>query len=287
MTNAYDAWKAAKAALAGREIADGLRSALELSVAALREPAKIARVSELLRTYDAVQEGEPYDPTDGVWASRDGAAGEIAAALEEFEASGPAVADQRAELMERVDASLRAMKHLNYTGEHTHFEVLDDVRQVLAEVLQGRAIPMLDRFRCPSLYKRNKSMLVRCELQLPHGETHTYRDGSETTYTWTDEQSQNPPVPYETPGVEVAPPAPASVCQSFHVLQYEDGTPRNATVYCNQLAGHPGLHQSASAHQWGHPTCSAQPAEDSEIYCGREPGHKGMHSSAQGGTWPQ
>lgn len=204
MTNAYDAWKAAKAALAGREIAEGLRSALELSVAALREPAKIARVSELLRAYDAVQEAGPYDPADTVWAQRDSAAAEIAAALAEFESDAPILTDQRQEIADHVDNALRAMKHLNYTGEHTHFEVLDDVRTVLAEVLQGRAIPLLERFRCPSIAHLQGVGQKRCSLQLPHdglhrAVTHDTAAGTPVWKSWTDEESDNPPKSYDEP----------------------------------------------------------------------------------------
>lgn len=201
MTTAYDAWMAAKAALAGREIAEGLRSALELSVAALREPAKLAVVEGWLSKHKAHLE-DLIDEHDDGYRMED-IAPAIVRALEEFEDSGPALIDQRKELAERVDNALRAMKHLNYTGEHTHFEVLDDVRTVLAEVVQGRAIPELERFRCPSLREVKRDVAadtsagqLQCTQQLPHPGPHC--SGS---YSWDDEHSINPPKSYDEPEI--------------------------------------------------------------------------------------
>lgn len=191
MTNAYDAWQTAKAALAGREIAEGLRNALELSVAALREPAKIARVSALLRTYDAVQEGGPYDEADGVWAWRDSAAAQIAVALEEFEQTAPALTDLRRNLAQATKEALDLLACKNWTGDNTYGEAIEDMHQVLSAVFAGRDFPTLDRFRCPSLVGNDIGAgRVCCGRELPHEGRHQLGGLS-----WTDEEALNPPKP--------------------------------------------------------------------------------------------
>jgi hypothetical protein len=237
VTNAYDAWKAAKA---GSEmdvlpgINEGLVKALTLAEAALREPAKLAVVEGWLGKHKAHLE-DLIDEHDDGYRMED-IAPAIVRALEEFEASAPAITDQRSELMERVDNSLRAMKHLNYTGEHTHFEVLDDVRQVLAEVLQGRAIPMLDRFRCPSI---RASDGVRCQLQLPHEGTHQRSDGSVKS-SWTDGYSSNPPKSNDEPDSQHA-----EICGTTGTLS---GVA--VAVVCVRPDGHRDVHRDTAGREW-------------------------------------
>lgn len=238
MSGAYNAWKSAHLALDGElahlaldgELGEDLKGALELAADALREPAKRQRVSDLLRSYAAHVRGDIDEDDDGY--REEDFAGLVADALSEFEQAAPASAPDG--LPTRVLDALKAMEHLNYTGEHTHFEVLTDARQVLAEVMRGRAIPKLERFRCPSLYENG----VRCQLQLPHEDKHRNQDTSGKGVSWSDREAANPPKSYDEPGP----------CGDKHT--FRRGMLAGKTYTCNREAGHGGQHESKGRSKW-------------------------------------
>lgn len=186
-----------------------------------------------------------------------------------------------------VDSALAGMARLNYTGDHTHFEVLDDARQVLNEVLHGRPFPKLERFRCPSIYETSVAGPYQCTLQLPHECSHT----AETAYgpkTWTDKESKNPPVPYEDPSTD---PCPCTF--------YRSGVPR---VSCMLPAGHGPDHRAEDGTTWvndyqpdrdaeeldGHPVRRCSEWFDAAAQRGRcehNEGHSGPHEATGYGDW--
>lgn len=203
----------------------------------------------------------------------------------------------RADLVWAVDSCLQGMERMNYTGEHTHFEVLADARVLLAAVLAGKPVPQLERFRCPSLYKVNKSVTVRCQKQLPHGEEHTYDQGSGDHLQWLDKQSLNPPVPYDAPlseaqiGMADAVAEQATRCGD---AQHLEGT--SSTVYCFLPVGHTELHTSASGRNWvseatireAEAIAEEQNRCDSrwgELHCDKYTGHEAFHTSDEV-SWP-
>lgn len=126
--------------------------------------------------------------------------------------------------------ALKAMEGLNYTGDHTHFEVLADARQVLAAVMMGRPAPKLERFRCMSLYENG----VRCQYQLPHDGAHRHVEGGKGV-DWTDAESSNPPKSYDTCGDKYT---------------FKRGMLAGKTYTCAREAGHTGQHESKGRSKW-------------------------------------
>lgn len=231
MTNAYDAWKAAKI---GTEldilpgINEGIHAALTLAEAALREPAKKALVDGLLASYAAHVRGDVDEHDDGY--REEDFTDRIVAALAEFNDPTPPTPVMDKVPTAALDA-LKTMESLNYTGEHTHFEVLADARQVLAAVMMGKAMPKLERFRCPSLRTIDRAVgQLRCVLQLPHPGPHTHED-----YTWDDAHSDNPPKSYNT-------------CDDKHT--FKRGVLAGKTYTCAREAGHTGQHESKGRSKW-------------------------------------
>lgn len=213
MTNAYDAWKAAQQALAVGDLSEGLESALQLSVAALREPAKQEAVRRLVRQYSHFSDEE--------------LAREIVRTLEEFEQTAPALADLRRNLATATQDALDLLAGKNWTGDNTYGEAIEDMQQVLGAVFTGRDFPKLDRFRCPSrcevrVLSSDAAETIQCKYELPHDQPH-HSGGHE----WTDEQSVNPPKSYDEPGAHQY----ALVC----------GAP-GYQLTCSLLKGHEGSH---------------------------------------------
>jgi hypothetical protein len=240
VSNAYNAWKAAHLALDG-ELGEDLKGALELAADALREPAKRQRVSDLLRSYAAHVRGDIDEHDDGY--REEDFAGLVADTLSEFEQAAPAAPASAPDgLPTKALDAFKAMESLNYTGEHTHFEVLADARQVLAAVMLGKAIPRLERFRCPSIAHLAGIGQTRCSLQLPHdgdhrAQTHTTDTGGVGVWkSWTDEESDNPPKSYDPP---------SDTCGSTRTLS---GSSRVAV--CARKDKHKGVHCDAAGREW-------------------------------------
>lgn len=282
MSNAYDAWKAAKE---GTEldvlpgINEGIHEALTLAEAALREPAKLAVVEKWLDTYAAHLEDRIDRHDDGLDLRDIGP--ELLAALEEFDepfirVDGAAVLDNVR--TEALDA-LKAMESLNYTGDHTHFEVLADARQVLAAVMLRRPMPQLERFRCPSKYRRSSGEIVQCVLQLPHEGNHNEGkpDSAGVNRTsWSDEASLIPPKSYDEPVTA----AHADRCRSID--------PASGVLQC-QYIPHLGTHRNEHV-TWSSPvqTCGATGTlGDSPrvAICVRADEHKDVHCDVAGREW--
>lgn len=138
---------------------------------------------------------------------------------------------------------LESMKRLNWTGDHTYADALNDAKQVLGAVFRGEPFPKLERFRCPSRYKGGDlTAEVQCQVQLPHGDPHLWRDDHGFAATWTDEQSINPPKPYAEQIDAV------DRCTSEHTFQR--GRLKGNTYRCALTAGHEGGHESAGGSNW-------------------------------------
>ena len=200
--NTYDLWKAS------------VQLAEDATTEA--ERAHHYAVAEVLRG-DAIKDyfrgivGELYDPSEEVVDTpNDEQVMEFFTSLDKLRTPPKSEMDKLTDqaLTKALDA-LKAMEHLNYTGEHTHFEVLADARQVLAAVMLGKAMPQLERFRCPSKYARHNGEIVQCMFQLPHEGNHQEGDLSSAGIprtSWSDEASVNPPKSYD-PG-----PCPVADC---------------------------------------------------------------------------
>lgn len=181
--------------------------------------------------------GELYDPSEEVVDSPDNA--QVSKFLADLDAirepAKPVLQDKLS--VAALDA-LKAMEHLNYTGEHTHFEVLADARQVLAAVMLGKPMPQLERFRCPSLLNPSSPDAQagpRCRQQLPHDGKHQWQGTDGKGVSWADEDSANPPTSYDdrpvfTTGGMIPAPEPIAVVDKIGVR--EDGT----GAHCGVLA---------------------------------------------------
>jgi hypothetical protein len=280
VSGAYDAWKAAKI---GTEldilpgINEGIHTALTLAEAALREPAKRAVVEQWLETYAAHLEDRIDRHDDGLDLRDIGPA--LIDALAEFDepfirVDGAAVLDN---VRTKALDALKAMESLNYTGDHTHFEVLADARQVLAAVMLGKTMPQLERFRCPSEFKTSKHVKVRCQLQLPHEGFHRFVQGGDGKGAdWSDEASTNPPKSYDEPATAV----PADRCRSID--------PASGVLQC-QYIPHLGQHRNENV-IWASPSqiCGATGmlgGNPAAVVCVRADEHKGVHCDAAGREW--
>lgn len=169
----------------------------------------------------------------------------------------------RSAMRSLADDALAKLSRLNYTGAHTHFEVIEDAQLVLNEVLHGRAFPVLERFRCPSVYQGGDlTVPVRCINQLPHEDPHLWRDAHGVAETWRDEQSVNPPKPYDEPA---------------------NLGPLKVDLDAEELSGHPVRSddgQCGTAYTGG-------PPADVQRVCVRAKRHAGLHRDETGARWPQ
>jgi hypothetical protein len=201
-----------------------------------------------------------------------------------------------------VLSALTEMERLNYTGDHTHFEVLADARVVLGEVLHGRPFPKLERFRCPSLHEGARGTVFRCVFQLPHGNEHEGHGADSGVVRWADEQSVNPPVPY-VDGVQAKPYADKidspDRCTSAHT--FDRGPLKGSTYQCSLLIGHPGKHESAGGSKWMVSDSTIAEAEEMHEpvrrcsewldaagqrgHCEHNEGHNGPHDATGYGQW--
>lgn len=133
---------------------------------------------------------------------------EFLAGLDELRAPSKAELDDfKAQLMANALKALDKMRGLNWTGEHTYGQALDDAEKVLDKVWRDEPFPNLDRFRCPSEYRRKSGVgnrVIRCKLQLPHDGNHSWADEGPDgnligPVRWTDEQALNPPKDNDAP----------------------------------------------------------------------------------------
>lgn len=190
------------------------------------EQAHHYAIAGVLR-HDAIKDyfghiaGELYDPTEEVVDTPDD--DQVSEFLRDLDALRETDKLTDRALTEALDA-LKAMELLNYTGDHTHFEVLADARQVLSAVMLGKPMPSLERFRCPSKYRRSSGEIVQCVLQLPHEGNHNEGkpDSAGVNRTsWSDEASLIPPKSYDLP----ADPCPILYCT---LTANHNGTCRDA-----------------------------------------------------------
>jgi hypothetical protein len=227
MADAYEAWQETKRRLADEPDSTYLQRVEE----SLRPSALEAYLERFIGEHAAWDDQE--EASYGLVTS-----GSVQAFLEGLdELRQPTVRpdEVRAEVARQVDDVLGRMKRLNWTGAHDLYgDALDDARVIVRHVLSGKTgWPVLERFRCPSLFGK-KGNPVRCELQLPHGDSHRYQEAG-----WTDEESTNPPVPYDSDAEEL----------SGHPVRKADRlkcaaslTTNEATLRCDEPAGHTGDH---------------------------------------------
>lgn len=191
MSDAYQAWRRTKELLAGDHSEETELSAetigfLDMAEEALRPAALLAFLGSFrgLDTYEEPLECTP-DQAEAFLAE-----------LDDLRQPTYRPDETRAEMQRQVSEALTAMRKLPWTGDHLYGDALDDASLVLWAVLAGKKMPVLERFRCPSLYQAKKAPLpIRCELQLPHEGKHSVANVGE----WTDEQSVNPPKNYDEP----------------------------------------------------------------------------------------
>lgn len=302
MSNAYEAWRRTKDLLAGdhseeRELSAETIGYLDMAEEALRPAALLGYLDTNCRRFDS----ERYDPED---RATDADVREFLSGLDELRAPNQREIEQlRAEIFNPAIGQVERLRKMNWTGDHTYGDALDDVREVLLAVWERKPFPVLERFRCPSIRKGSPAGW-RCELQLPHDGPHKVTDPLET---WTDEQSVNPPKNYDEP---------AEICgQRFCSGEYEET--------CTLSEGHDLPHIGTkitwtSANSWnpiitdqqldkiadevfGNPDpINRSTAEDTDGQCGAEnpstsgmPGgtcvrpkkHKGPHRDAAGMRW--
>jgi hypothetical protein len=221
MTDAYDDWQEARKRLDANP-ADAFLTNVEQTL----RPLAIHALCERL-----VGEGWSYD--DEVVSLDESEVATFLADLDQLRGTPKSGEVERevSKMRVAVDSALAGMARLNYTGDHTHFEVLEDAQYVLNEVLHGRPFPKLERFRCPSRRKARNNK-VQCEHQLPHEGFHFNAKSGES---WTDEQSLNPPVPY-VDGVQ-------DLCPC--VLLTAGGS-----VRCSLPAGHGPDHRAETGMTW-------------------------------------
>lgn len=225
--NTYELWKTSV------QLAED--AATEAERAHHRAIAGVLR-GDAIKDYFGHIADELYDPTEEVVDTPDdNQVNEFFRDLDALRTPPQDELDRRTDgLPTRVLDALKAMEHLNYTGEHTHFEVLTDARQVVAEVMRGRAIPQLERFRCPSQVRNALGGGgLRCELPLPHDGDH-----QASGVSWTDAQSTNPPKSYDEP----------EPCGDKHT--FRRGMLAGKTYTCIRETGHGGQHESRGHSKW-------------------------------------
>lgn len=194
----------------------------------------------------------------------------------------------RSAMRSLADDALAKLSRLNYTGAHTHFEVIEDAQLVLNEVLHGRAFPVLERFRCPSVYQGGDlTVPVRCINQLPHEDPHLWRDAHGVAETWRDEQSVNPPKPYDDPNrcqSLSAGSAERCILVRDHIGRHSSGGDGPLSwPNAEELSGHPVRSddgQCGAAYTGG-------PPADVQRVCVRAKRHAGLHRDETGARWPQ
>lgn len=262
MSNAYEAWKQLQARKAGRPDPT-LES--EAFLALMEENLQPAALKDFLESHAGLDGNE--DPI----TYSDEEIREFLRDLDELRKLSTHELDVlRNKLLVEVYEALRRMKRLNYTGDHTHFEVLEDAWVVLQAVLVGKPMPKLERFRCPSKYSVG-ARLFQCDHQLPHGGNHLSThpsNGMGAQVSWDDEQSVNPPVPYVDPH-----PGPAPALRQCEAERVGDR--------CEMPIGHEGDHSTRdgnvtwTAGEVG--TCGQ--TRDGLGKCLKLPNHFGEHQS--------
>jgi hypothetical protein len=239
----YDLWKAS-VQLAEDATSEAEREHHHAVAGALKAGA--------IKDYFGHIAGELYDPTEEIVDTPDDKqVSEFFRDLDALRAPARPELDKLTDqaLTKALDA-LKAMESLNYTGEHTHFEVLADVRQVLAAVMLGKPMPQLERFRCPSQKQVNKHVKVQCQLQLPHEEHHCYVRGDGTRVAWNDVESANPPKSYDEPAAAVG-----LKQDGFRINRKEKcGATGNfgdgAAAICERYEGHQDVHCAVDGREW-------------------------------------
>lgn len=168
----------------------------------------------------------------------------------------------RKDMARSADEVLDKLSKLPWSGDNTYGEAIDDARELLWSVLRGKAVEVRpERFRCPSEYaspdaEGNLSVVVRCDLQLPHSIRHTHRlhPTEESGYiSWTDAESVNSPQPES-----------GEVQAETHI----------------DMAG--GL---SERHHWTSSPCAETPVSGPPGVCVRPVGHAGTHRRSNGTEW--
>jgi hypothetical protein len=200
MTDAYDTWREAKKRL-GEAGASGESAFLHT----VEEHLRPAALTDFLERF--VRENQDmYDDAVAISAEDET---RFLTELDELRQPTYREDETRAEMQIQVSKVLTDMRQLNWTGDHTYGDALDDASLMLRAVLAGRPAPRLERFRCPSQYHDVIAhKLYRCKLQLPHDGNHSWADENSRgelvgPIRWTDIESVNPPKSYNEPAPDV------------------------------------------------------------------------------------
>lgn len=231
MTDAYDDWRETRLRLkAEPDSVYLMRVENSLRPAALT--AWLERFAE-----DAVIQDDDGDRESNIALVSAEKQSKFLAVLDDLRQPAYRPDETRAGMQRQVSEALTAMRKLPWTGDHLYGDALDDASLVLRAVLAGKKMPVLERFRCPSLYQAKKAPLpIRCERQLPHEGKHSVANVGE----WTDEQSVNPPKNYDEP-------PKSSRCGAS--VEYSTAG-ESSTQYCKRPIGHDGNHMSPSGVSW-------------------------------------
>lgn len=224
------AWHETKRLLDSGE-ADGQRAYLEAVLVGLQPAALLEYLEANCRSFDS----ERYDDEDRADTTD---VREFLAGLDELRQPQYRDDETRAEMQREVSKTLTAIRRLNWTGEHTYGDALDDAQTVLRHVLAGqKSWPALERFRCPSVrLKKFSGMQVRCMSQLPHDGAHFWTDVDlqgemRNSVSWLDTASVNPPKNYD---------GPVKLCG-------ERSGSGDGALTCDRIAGHTGPHGDSRA----------------------------------------
>lgn len=255
MTDAYDDWRETKLRLkAEPDSVYLMRVENSLRPAALT--AWLERFAE-----DAVIQDDDDDRQSSIALVSAEKQGKFLAVLDELRQPTYRPDETRAAMQRQVSEALTAMRKLPWTGDHLYGDALDDASLVLRAVLAGKPTPQLERFRCPSQYRINGDQLLNpvcCTLQLPHASQHLYSDAAGNSWSWTDEQSINPPKSYDEP--EDRPPVELTGEQLDDLAAevFGDGEcgavnpnpVRHGKSICVRAKQHGGLHRDADGIRW-------------------------------------
>lgn len=226
MGDSYEAWTECKRRLA-KEPDSVFLQRVESS---LRQDA-LEDYLESFRGLDGSEEPLTVDEHEAVM---------FLAGLDELRAPSDAELRTARELALRdAAARIKDLLKLNWTGDHLYSDAVEDALTMLTSVAEGKPVPKLERFRCPSK-ALDRGAVVRCEYQLPHEGPHKVTD---PLLKWTDVESMNPPVPYDSDAEELSghpvrkvDRLSAPICGAFRQTA-------GLTLRCDLPAGHTGDHQ--------------------------------------------
>jgi hypothetical protein len=250
MGDSYEAWKECK-----RRLADEPDSTFLQRVESSLRQAALEDYLESFRGLDGSEEQLTVDEHE---------AAVFLSGLDELRAPSDAeLRAARAVALSEAQVRIRSLLELNWTGDHLYSDAVQDAVTMLASVAEGKPVPKLERFRCPSVYVLPViNVRTRCALQLPHDKEHiAYAVEGMGSITWTDEQSANPPKSYDGPD-ETCPHGWCSLPAGHSEPHAQEPLPPSAArcpdwleagsrrTRCEHELGHAGFHHAVGHGRW-------------------------------------